>query len=87
MARSATGVVRVAAIPILAWPIQDYSNHPAAARGCGCPSLIQRRGAFLPSFTIETNRLSTARECCWSRKTLPRRNWPQCWRYSCPLRD
>ena len=35
-ARVVAEVVRVAAIPILAWPFQDCSKHPAA---CGCPYL------------------------------------------------
>ncbi len=47
MARSAAGVVRVAAMPVLAWPFQDCSNHPAAA--CGCPSL-SKEGSLLAEF-------------------------------------
>ncbi len=49
MARSAAGVVRVAAIPILAWLFQDCSNHPAAACGCGYPSL-SKEGSLLAKF-------------------------------------
>ncbi len=49
MARSAAGVVLLAAIPILAWPFQDCSNHPAAACGCGYPSL-PKEGSLLVEF-------------------------------------
>ena len=38
MARSATGVVRLAAIP-LTWLLRNRWNHPAAAGGRGFPSL------------------------------------------------
>ncbi len=49
MACSAAGVVGVPAIPILAWLFQDCSNHPAAACGCGCPSL-SKEGGLLAEF-------------------------------------
>ena len=39
MARRAAGVVGVPVRPRLAWLFPDCSNHPAAAWGCGCPSL------------------------------------------------
>ena len=39
MARSAEGVVGIAAIPT--WPFQDCSNHPAAAFWLWLPLLIQ----------------------------------------------
>jgi hypothetical protein len=47
VARSAAGVVGVAAIPIRVWLFKDGSNHPAAA--CGCPSL-SKEGSLLAEF-------------------------------------
>ena len=37
MARSGTGVVRVAAIPLRIWLFRDRSNHPRGACGRGFP--------------------------------------------------
>ncbi len=49
MARSATGVVRVAAIPLLIWLFRDRPNHPAVACGRGFPSL-SKEGSLSAEF-------------------------------------
>jgi len=46
VARSAAGVVGIAALPLLGWPFQECSNHPATACGCGCPSLPKEGSPF-----------------------------------------
>jgi len=46
VARRATGVVWVAAIPRLAWFYCRRSNHPVAAYGHGLPSL-SKEGSFV----------------------------------------
>ena len=67
MARSAAGVVRVAAIPILAWLFQDCLNNLAAACGCSYPSL-PKEGSLLPSFATVMPAL----------KGRPKLRWPRC---------
>ena len=47
MVGSATGVVGLAAIRRLIWPLCDRSNHPAVACGHGFPSLSKEE-SLLP---------------------------------------
>ena len=49
MARSATAVVRVAAIPLLIWLFRDRRTTPAVACGHGFPSL-SKAGNFSAEF-------------------------------------
>ncbi len=49
MARSGTGVVRLAAIPLLIWLFRNRSNHPAVAGGRGFRSL-SKEGTLMVEF-------------------------------------
>jgi hypothetical protein len=49
VARSGTGVVRVAAIPLLIWLCRRCSNHAAAASSRGFPSL-SKEGTLIVDF-------------------------------------
>jgi len=54
VARSATGVVRVAALLLLIWLFRDRSNHPCRGLWPWLPLFISRRGALVLSFATET---------------------------------
>jgi hypothetical protein len=55
VARSATGVVRVAAILLLAWFFRDRSNHPRHGLWPGLPLLVRGGEPYVPSFATETS--------------------------------
>ena len=55
MARSGTGVVRLAAIPLLIWLFGDSSNHPVRSLWLQPAPPHPRRGALLPGFETETS--------------------------------
>ncbi len=54
MAHSATGVVRLAAIPLRIWLFRDRSNHPRRSLWPRLPLLIQSRGEGNRSFNSFT---------------------------------
>ena len=69
MERSATGVVRIAAIPILMWLFRQRFEPPRPWPVATPSPPYRRRGTLVPSFATETNlgiELAQERPLHWS---------------------